>query len=184
MKTLIINGSPRKNGGTAALINEMKKQLEGEITVVDTYYANISPCLDCRYCWTKPGCVINDGMQEVYRQIDEADNIIVASPIYFAELTGSMLQWASRLQYLWISKSFRKETVISEKPRNGGVILVDGGDGFADTSLAMAKRLLRTMGAEYKGLVFFSGTDKKQASLPQEDEKTMESLKNLVGQLK
>ena len=44
------------------------------------------------------------------------------------------------------------------KERYGGVILVDGGEGYIDTSLAMAKRLLRNMGAEYKDLVYFSGT--------------------------
>jgi len=48
MKTLIINGSPRKNGDSMSIANEMIKYLEGEIKVVQTYYDNISPCLDCR----------------------------------------------------------------------------------------------------------------------------------------
>ena len=52
MKTLIFNGSPRKNGGTATLIHEFKKNLPGEINVVSAYQTNISPCVDCRYCWT------------------------------------------------------------------------------------------------------------------------------------
>ena len=82
MKTLIINGSPRKNGNTVTFLNELKKHLHGEILQVDTYYAKSSPCNDCRYCWTNEKCVIQDEMQDVYKMIDEADNIIIASPIY------------------------------------------------------------------------------------------------------
>ena len=39
VKTLIINGSPRKNGNTVTLLNELKKHLKGEVFQVDTYYA-------------------------------------------------------------------------------------------------------------------------------------------------
>ena len=46
-----------------------------------------------------------------------------------------------------------------------------------DTAVAMAKRLLRNMGAEYKDLVYFSGTDKIEPTLP--DEAIMEKLDHL-----
>lgn len=183
MKTLIINGSPRKNGVTATLICELKKYLLGDIKVVDTYYAGISPCMDCRYCWAHTGCAIQDDMQRIYQAINDADNIVIASPIYFAELTGSLLQWASRLQYLWVSKQFRHEAVLNDKPRNGGIILVDGGDGYMETAFAMAKRLLHNMGAEYKELVYFSGTDYTGATSPKDDQTTMESIYRLAKTL-
>ena len=80
MKTLIFNGSPRNNGGTATLIKELEKSLAGDVNVISSYKANISPCIDCS---------LDDEMQKVYRLIDEADNIIIASPIYLGELTGS-----------------------------------------------------------------------------------------------
>lgn len=88
MRTLIFNGSPRKNGGTSKLVKELKDHISGEVDVIDSYRTDISPCVDCRYCWTNDQCSINDEMQTVYRLIDEADNIIIASPIYFGELTG------------------------------------------------------------------------------------------------
>lgn len=177
MQTLIINGSPRKNGGTATLISELKKQLIGHVTIINTYYANISPCIDCRHCWTHSKCAIDDEMQNVYQLIDNADNIVLASPIYFGELTGSLLQWASRLQYIWVSKNFRNEFVLKEKSRYGGVILVDGGDGYKETAFAMSKRLLKMMGAQYKDLVYFSGTDKIEPTLPCKD--TVEEIHRL-----
>lgn len=70
MKTLIINGSPRKNGDTKTLINEMMTVLNGEVMVIDTYDNDIKPCMDCRYCWEHSGCSIQDGMQEVYSYIE------------------------------------------------------------------------------------------------------------------
>lgn len=177
MKTLIINGSPRKNGGTATLVSELQKHLNGEIIVINTYYTSISPCIDCRHCWTHPNCAINDEMQNVYELINDVDNIVIASPIYFAELTGSLLQFASRLQYIWVSKTFRHEPVLSEKTRYGAVILVDGGDGYMDTAMAMAKRLIRNMGGEFKDFVYSSGTN----TIPvEEDANAMEGISRLA----
>ncbi len=83
MKTLILNGSPRKNGDTASLIERTTEKIVGEYRIVDAYRCNISPCLDCRYCWENSGCVINDEMQEIYKYIKECDNIMIASPLYF-----------------------------------------------------------------------------------------------------
>ena len=158
MKTLIFNGSPRKNGGTATLINYLKNYIPGEITTIDSYQADISPCVDCRCCWTNDRCVLTDEMQNVYRLIDQADNIIIASPIYFAELTGSLLSLMSRLQYLWVARKFRTE-VLSQKQRSGALILVDAGEGYINTAMAMGKRLLRIMKADFIGSVYCSGTE-------------------------
>jgi multimeric flavodoxin WrbA len=180
VKTLIINGSPRKNGGTSSIVNKLKELLEGEIETVETYSCGISPCTDCRYCWTHSSCAINDSMQKIYVKIKEADTIIIASPIYFAELTGSLLNWASRLQYFWVSKQFRNEDVLQSQRRYGAIILVDGGDGYMDNAFAMGKRLLRNMGADFKELIYFSGTDKIEPQNPLMDMKTIHSITNLA----
>jgi multimeric flavodoxin WrbA len=182
MKTLIINGSPRINGGTSSIVSKLKEFLNGEVTVLDTYKCEVSPCLDCRYCWTHSKCAIDDQMHEVYRQINEADNIVIASPIYFAELTGSLLCWASRLQYFWTSKNLRNEIVLEGKLRYGATILVDGGNGYMDTAFAMGKRLLRNMGAEFKELIYFSGTDKTEPTNPLNNITIMESINKLYLQ--
>ena len=113
MKTLIINGSPRINGDTASLLDVIKEKIEGEYRVVDAYRCSISPCLDCRFCWKNNGCAINDEMQEIYDYIQICDNILIASPIYFSELTGKLLDVGSRLQTYFCARFFRKEKPIS-----------------------------------------------------------------------
>ena len=128
MKTLILNGSPRKNGDTASLISIITQNIEGNYRIVDAYRCNISPCLDCRYCRQNDGCIIKDAMQEIYEYIQECDNILIASPLYFSELTGKLLDVGSRLQTYFCSRYFRGEDPI-KKPKKGAVILVGGGDG-------------------------------------------------------
>lgn len=141
MKTLILNGSPRAHGDTVSLINQLTKSLDGEYRVVDAYRSNISPCLDCRYCWEHAGCAIKDEMQEIYRYIEDCDNVVIASPIYFSELTGKMLDLGSRLQTYFCGRFFRKEE-ISIPPKKGAVILVGGGDGRIEKAYETACTLM------------------------------------------
>lgn len=147
MKTLILNGSPRKTGDTKSLINEFLKHLAGEYRIVDAYYSDIKPCLDCRWCWKNNGCSQKDGMQEVYQYIQECDNIVIASPIYFGELTGELLSVASRLQTYFCAQYFRKEKPI-EKCKKGAVILAGGGGGSLDKVYDTACILLHEMNSK------------------------------------
>ena len=144
MKTLILNGSPRENGDTASLIREVTGKLPGECKVVHAYRCNISPCVDCRYCRDQSGCAIKDEMQEVYGYIQECDNILIASPVYFSELTGKLLDLGSRLQTFYCAAFFRKEQPVIKK-KKGAVILVGGGDGHMDKAYSTACILLRHM---------------------------------------
>lgn len=128
MKTLILNGSPRRNGETVSLINKLTEQLGGEYKIVDAYYSDISACVDCRYCWNNDGCSIKDEMTEIYDYIVDCDNIVIASPIYFSQPTGKLLDVCSRFQRYFAAKFFRKETP-PIKVKRGAVILVGGGDG-------------------------------------------------------
>lgn len=141
MKTLILNGSPRQNGDTSSLIKKLTEKISGEYKIVEAYKSSISPCIDCRYCWKNSGCAIDDEMQEIYSYIQECDNILIASPIYFSELTGKLLDVGSRFQTYYCARHFRKEEP-AIKPKKGAVILVGGGDGRIDTAYRTACILL------------------------------------------
>lgn len=163
MKTLILNGSPRKNGDTASLVEIITKRVVGEHRIVDAYRCNISPCSDCRYCWENKGCSINDEMQGIYGYIQECDNIIIASPIYFSELTGKLLDVGSRLQTYYCAAFFRKEKPIA-KAKKGAVILVGGGDGRMDKAYSTACILLHHMNCyNIHKLVYSHNTNEKPA---------------------
>jgi multimeric flavodoxin WrbA len=144
MKTLIFNGSPRREGDTASLLRILTGGLSGESRVVDCYREKISPCVDCRACRREKKCVINDGMQEIYRYAEACDNLVIASPIYYAELTGKLLDVWSRFQLYYSARFFRREDP-GLRPKRGGVILVGGGDGDPGRPFATAKILLRQL---------------------------------------
>ena len=144
MKTLIFNGSPRKHGNTVSLLEKLVNDLEGEFLIVNAYEENISPCVDCRYCWEHDDCAINDEMNKVYAYIQSCDNIVIASPIYFSELTGKLLDVCSRLQRYFAARMFRGETPVL-KPKRGAVILVGGGDGNMAKAFDTARTILRHM---------------------------------------
>lgn len=147
VKTLIWNGSPRKNGDTSSLIEKVIAGLSGEYKIVNAYNDKIHPCIDCRYCWENTGCSIKDDMQQVYSYIQECDNILIASPIYFSELTGALLNVGSRLQTFFCAEKFRHEQPIP-KPKKGAVLLVGGGSGNVEKPYDTACTLLRLMNAK------------------------------------
>lgn len=177
MKTLIFNGSPRINGDTAVLLNEFMKQLEGECKIVDVFDCNVKSCIDCRYCWEHEGCSIEDGMQNIYKDIQEYDNVLIASPIFFTELTGQFLVVASRLQTYFCARYFRKEIPI-KKSKKGGIILMQGGSHRADKAADTAKMLLDTMNAiDQAPAVFCLDTD---SIYPRDNESAMEGIRKIA----
>ncbi|NEU04858.1 flavodoxin family protein [Clostridium senegalense] len=155
MKTLIFNGSPRKNGDTMALVNELINNLKGEYKIINAYKCNIKPCIDCRYCWENDGCCLNDEMQEVYNYIQECDNILIASPLYFSELTGQLLAVTSRLQTYFCARLFRNKMLIKNE-KKGGVILVGGGDGNTGNAYKTACTILHHMNSREIAPVVYS----------------------------
>lgn len=125
-KTLIINGSPRTNGNTAALIDEMRKHLDGEVAELSAFRSAISPCVDCRRCRGNASCAVIDDMSLIYD--DDFDNIVLASPIYFCSLPGQVLNILSRFQPQHAAIYFIKKPLIL-RPKKAGLILTSGGKG-------------------------------------------------------
>ena len=179
MKTLIFNGSPRKNGDTVAMIRALRESLPGEVKVIDAYRANIRPCVDCRRCWTQVGCVIDDEMQQIYRDIAEADCIVIASPVYFSCLTGPLLSLMSRLQVLYTARRFHGVRLI-EKAKVGAILLAGGGDGSPARAEDTAQGLLRCMRATHMGTVVTHKTDTLPAA---EDAELLAAVRELGEKL-
>ena len=177
MQTLILNGSPREQGNTAKIVELITANLLGEYKIINAYDCDISACIDCRYCWENSGCSIKDGMQEVYDYIQTCNNIVIASPINFSELTGKLLDVASRFQTYYCARKFRNEQPI-EKPKKGAVVLVGGGDGNMNKAYETACTLLNHINCTdiYKP-VFYHNTNLCEAT---EDEETKLNIKQII----
>jgi len=127
LKTLIFNGSPKENGDTKALIDELVTHLNGEVKIL-SLDSNINPCVDCRYCWENTGCCVNDEMQSVYAYLEDCDNIVLASPIWFSSLSGPLLNLTSRIQALYAANHFQ-QIPVTVKGKKGVIIIVGAEPG-------------------------------------------------------
>ncbi|GAA0731598.1 flavodoxin family protein [Clostridium oceanicum] len=111
MKTLVFVGTPKRKGDSMALVNETLKYLDGEVEVINVFdHLDIKPCMACGYCDKKPGCSIKDGFQDILEKIYNADAYIIASPMWFGNITGPMLSFFSRLQTISSGIIYRKDT--------------------------------------------------------------------------
>ena len=147
MRTLILNGSPRPHGDTAALLRILMQELRGECTVIDCCTLSASPCTDCRRCRTASACAIQDGMLSVYRELTRCDNLILASPVHYAELSSGLLRIASRFQVYSSALIFRHEQIPLAVQR-GAVLLTQGGSGGADRAYETARLIFRSIGVQ------------------------------------
>ena len=162
MKTLVINGSPKKNGDTAALLSELLAHLSGEVKVISCRDP-ISPCLDCRYCWKNSGCAVKDGMQEVYSYLEECDNVVLASPVWFSSLSGPLLNIASRFQTFFAEKYIRGSRT-GGRQRNGVLVLTGGEAGTEAAAARSAETILKLLGVRAPcARVFAMDTDRLPA---------------------
>lgn len=102
MKVLIINGSPRKDGNTSVALNEMIKVFEEqgiEAEVVQIGNKDVRGCIACGSCATKGKCVFDDVVNELAPKFEEADGLVVASPVYYASANATLIACLDRLFY-------------------------------------------------------------------------------------
>lgn len=100
MKVLIINGSPHAKGNTSIAINEMKKIFDAEgieVNVVQVGNKVVRGCVACGKCFTDKKCVFNDIVNETAQLFEEADGVVIASPVYYASANGTIISFLDRL---------------------------------------------------------------------------------------
>ena len=117
MNIIVLNGSPRPNGNTAAMVEAFVEGASGKghnVTVVPVCQKKIAGCLACEYCHTKGEgkCVQQDDMQEVYPALDAAEMIVLASPIYYHSFTGQLQCAINRIYALDKPKHLKKAALI------------------------------------------------------------------------
>ena len=160
MKTLVFFGSARKNGNTKDLLNIFLEDLKGEVEIVDAYRTEVEGCIDCRYCWDNRGCSVQDEMQDIYTKIDNADNIIFATPLYFNNVPGPLKKIIDRCQVYWASRRREDRDEISKK--TGAILVVGGAPSYNKQFKAIETVLeivLKDMKAKIIGHVYVPNTD-------------------------
>ncbi len=124
LKVLILNGSPRKNGNTSIALREMESIFQAENVEVETIQIgnkDIRGCIACGTCAKKGQCVFDDIVNELAPKFEEADGLVVASPVYYASANATLIACLDRLFY---STNFDKRMKVGASvvcARRGGL---------------------------------------------------------------
>lgn len=135
-KIVVLNGSPRKNGNTSALVREFTKGAESVGNTVTEFFLNsmdIHGCLGCfggrssREC----PCVQKDDMSQIYPAVKKCDVVVLATPLYYWNMSGQLRMAVDRLFALEEGDG----NFLRGNGKASALLMAAEGNGFEDMAL-------------------------------------------------
>ena len=133
-KVIIIDGGPRKQFNTAAMLQKIAEGItsvseEIDVKTVRLYGLDYKGCMSCMACKVKGKasniCKFKDALTPVLEEIAAADGLALGSPIYFGDVTGQMRTFLERLAFPWLSYNDYSMTAPKQMP----VLLIETMNG-------------------------------------------------------
>ncbi|MCM8785905.1 MAG: flavodoxin family protein [Candidatus Omnitrophica bacterium] len=163
MKIVGICGSPRKDGNSEILLDEFLRYFEEKADVKKIFLNKLKfvPCQECEIIRKDGRCKINDDIQNVYDEIESADIVVVATPIFFGSLSAQLKMMIDRFQCQWLGINIFK--TFKPKRKKGIFICVEASEreNFVENAKSIIKNFFATIGATYFDEVICKGVDKK-----------------------
>ncbi len=101
MRIVGFSASPRREGNTAFIINKILEGAHKQGAEAEAFYSSdldITPCRGCLGCQRGGrGCVINDDMQRLYNALEQADALVLGSPVYMGQMSAQAKIFTDRL---------------------------------------------------------------------------------------
>ena len=166
MNILVIDGSPRVGKNTDQLCDAFIKGAESKgHTAVKFRVAGkkLNGCIHCGQCFKNGPCSQKDDMIPLYDEIEKADMIVLASPIYFWDITAQLKAVIDRMYALYVAKRF--------KPKKTAAIFVSGGKALDNTDEAVDfynNVIIKRLHWEDKGVLLVTGTTPADFDLEKE----------------
>lgn len=159
METVVLFGSPHKDGNTIQVVNALSETLKQKGHNVRMLYLNdlnIRPCQGCYACIPKGICKINDDMKDIRKYMIDADLIVYASPIYWYGPSGQLKLVMDR------GISFLDNEYNSRLKGKKVVTLMTCAEDNVDTfqpALGMFNKTFDLLGLKYAGSVEVPGCE-------------------------
>jgi multimeric flavodoxin WrbA len=173
---LAIYGSPRRRGNTAQLLNlsvEAAVQAGATVDRIVLRDLKMSPCLEIYGCKNVGRCVIQDDFQQVYDQLEKADGILLASPIFFYAVSAHTKILMDRCQSAWVKKYWidKKSPGIQTLRRKGLFISVGAtrGKRLFDGALLSVRYFMDALDIALWDSLLVRGCDEEGEILQQKD---------------
>lgn len=155
-------GSPRKKGNSATLAQNVIAGVKNAGATVDNYYLHemdIKPCNACEACRTnnRGDCIIDDDMQQLYLKLREADVLVIASPIYYFNMSAQTKLFLDR----WYALGEEKDSTINGKQI--GIVLTYGDTDPVKSGAINAIRtfqdIFNYLGADIVGIIYGTASE-------------------------
>lgn len=132
MKVLLINGSPNEKGSTFTALSRIEEQLNKEGIETELLHVGKGPvrgCIACKYCKnTNQGrCVFDDDLvNKAIEKAQQADGIVLGSPVYYSGIAGTMKSFLDRVFYASNGRlSYKVGCAAVSMRRSGGTSTFD-----------------------------------------------------------
>ncbi|MCX7694161.1 MAG: flavodoxin family protein [Caloramator sp.] len=160
MNVVVFNGSYNKEGKTYSILNKFLYKIKNKsnnIFIINAYELNIKHCIGCKNCEKTGECIYRD-LDNIYKKIEEADLIVVSSPVYFASFSSPLKVLIDRLQVIYARKFILNRYI---KPKKGIYIFTAGrkSEKMVDALLLQSKYVFISLNAEFIGSIFKLDTD-------------------------
>ena len=102
MKVLMLNGSPRTNGNISVALDQMQKIFDEqgiETEIIQVGNKAIRGCVACGRCSELGKCTFDDIVNEISDKFENADGLVLASPVYYASANATLIALLDRLFY-------------------------------------------------------------------------------------
>lgn len=129
MKVLLVNGSSRENGCTAAALAEVARALRESGVDTETFFIGNKPlpdCIACRKCRETGKCVFDDAANALAAKAAECDGFVFGSPVYYAHPSARLLTVMDRAFYSGGRNfAFKPAAAVFSARRAGSVASMD-----------------------------------------------------------
>ncbi len=196
MLVLGFQGSPRKKGNTSFLLSTFMQAVEklgAQTRIIEVAQKNIIPCKEYVVCEKKGYCPIDDDIKvEIYPLIRQAEVVVLASPIFFYNMTAQLKAVVDRCQTFWARKYKLKLTDPAKKTKRGFFLSVGATKGknlFEGLQLT-AQYFFDAIDARFEGSLTYRGIEgpkdmAKHPNVLEDVEKAVaELIKPLLGRKK
>lgn len=164
-----VYGSPRKGGNSDLILDSSLQGAQAQGAKVARIYVrdlDISGCRECNGCAETGKCVVQDDMQDIYTILDDADVVILSSPIFFYGLTSQLKALIDRAQAMWARKTLREKDTATQDTKGRGYLLAVGatrGEKLFVCAQMVARYFFDALCMTYEGGLFFQGIEGKAA---------------------
>ena len=174
-KVLGILGSPSVKGNTAILLDAVlngASRAGAEVERLDLARMDIHPCTECKECEIGTDCVQHrDDMSKIYKRIREVDAIVLASPIFFMDVTAQTKAMIDRCQCFWYEKYVMKRRAYEGRRMPKGLFVSCAGSTkpiVFESAIHVVKAFFSAIDYEYAGEVLLNNTDDPDLSAKME----------------